>query len=58
MEHAPSGQRARKEWLDSERWSSIYTYTTDSRHAPNMTIGAAAKRVGVGINTTRYYERE
>ena len=30
----------------------------DSCHASNMTIGAVAKRAGVGIDTIRYYERE
>ena len=51
-------KQPRKNGLDSERWSSVYTCTTDSRHASNMTIGAAAKRAAAGIGTTRYYERE
>lgn len=30
----------------------------DTRSPSNMTIGAVAKRAGVGIDTIRYYERE
>ena len=47
-----------KNGLASERWSSIYTCTTGSHHASNMTIGAAAKRADVGIETNHYDEHK
>ena len=44
--------------LDSGLWSGPYTRPMGARHTSNMTIGAVAKRAGIGIDTIRYYERE
>ena len=44
--------------LDSGLWSRPYTLSVDTRYSSSMTIGAVAKRAGIGIDTIRYYERE
>lgn len=44
--------------LDSVVWYGVYTFLEGGREMETLSIGQVARRVGVGVETVRFYERE